>query len=213
MRFRDLEAASRVRLSVISPRLHRKGFFFFLVYSLMCVFMCTCVHINKPKMHVSRCILMHAAGRFVQHLHSSPLTSQPWPTPALTVLIPRQCTQPVVATVEQHTCSPHTHTKWQAGPASTTRHRSGCSFTSMKSELCRRHIHKYSIFHSMRDYTKVFLFFLSLFTALNMLLKPLICMQKHFLFVPTCCILHCIRKNSKKKANPHFQSDFRLEKR
>lgn len=176
--------------------------FFFLVYSLMCVFMCTCVHINNAKMHASRGLFMHAAV-----CAASALTSQPWPTPALTVLIPHQCTQPVVATVDQHICSPTLTPsgRRQAGPASLYySQRSGCSFTLMKTELCTLHIHKDSIFHSMHDYTKAFFFFLSLFPVVNTLLKLLICMQKHFLFVPTCCMLLCIRKNGKKQTKTHF---------
>lgn len=51
---------------------------------------------------------------------------------------------------------PHTHTKWATAGWSSLyySHRSGCSFTLMKSELCTLHIHKDSIFHSVHDYKK-----------------------------------------------------------
>lgn len=164
MRFRDLEAASRVRLSVISPLLLQQGFFF-VVYSLMCVFMCTCVHINNPKMHASRCVFMHAAAWACLCSISTHLSALAY-----------SCTHGADPTSVHTACSghsgstyllPHIHTKWATAGRSSLyySHRSGCSFTLMKSELCRLHIHKNSIFHSMHDYTKAFFLSLSFYSC------------------------------------------------
>lgn len=105
MRFRDLEAASHLRLIVISPPLHRQG-----LLLLFFVFMCTCVHINNPKMHASRCVFMHEAGwiclcSILTHLSA----------------LAYSCTHSADPTAVHAACSGHcgsthlllhTHTKW-----------------------------------------------------------------------------------------------------
>lgn len=134
---------------VISPRLHRQGFFFFFLFILWCVFMCTCVHINNPKMHTSKCVFMHAVEWACLCTISTHLSALAY-----------SCTHSADPTSVHAACSghcgsthllPHTHTKWATAGRSSLyhSHRSGCSFTLMKSELCRLHIHKDSIFHSM----------------------------------------------------------------
>lgn len=146
MRFRDLEVASHER-DITTSALARC--FFFLVYSLMCVD-CTCVHINNPKMHVSRCVFMHAAGwsclcsistHFSALLHSCTHSADP-------TSVHTACSGHCGSTL----LLPHTHTKWATAGQSSLyySHRSGCSFTLLKSELCRLHIHK-DIFPSMHD--------------------------------------------------------------
>lgn len=141
----------------------------------------------------------HARCRMGLFCAASPLTSQPCSTPALTVLIPHQCTQPVVATVDQHFCSPTLTPsgRRQAGPASTTVTDPAAHSPYWNLNFADAIFTKTPYFlQSMIKQNKSF--FLSLFTVLNMLLNLLICMQKHFLFVPTCCMLLCIRKWQKK---------------
>lgn len=125
-----------------------KGFFF-PVYSLMWVFMRTCVHINNPKMHASRWIFMHAAGWACLCSISTHLSALAY-----------SCTHSADPTSVRAACSghcgsthlfPHTHTKWATAGQSSLyySHRSGCLFILITSELCRLYIHKHSIFHSM----------------------------------------------------------------
>lgn len=126
---------------------------------------------------------------------ASPLTSQPCSTPALTVLIPHQCTQPVVATVDQHFCSPTLTPsgRRQASPASTTVTDSAAHSPYWNLNIADSIFTKTPYFlQCMIKQNK--LFFLFLFTVLNKPLNLLICMQNHFMFVPTCCMLLCIRK-------------------